>query len=312
VSDASLASDAPTSGPALVPMQRPPEELRAISLSKDSPRDNHERWARQSIEGSRTNAGSEIIAWNVSNPTLSVFEPADPSHPHGALVVLPGGSFNGLAIEREGYSVGLWLAKQGITAFVLKYRVAPMPDNPAEFLAAASKGPQLAWHHRPGPACAQLQGTTMSAYAAGREDAIHALGYVRQSAPQWHVLRDRVGVIGFSAGGIIVSSLSAALPESARPNLIAVIYGAALCNEKTEPRPPPLFIAAASDDTEIPLDATLSLMRSRHAFDGHVELHMFGSGGHGFGVMRQSARSDNWMDEFITWLQSNGFPGAEL
>src|SRR5215475_9076461 len=135
---------------------------------------------------------TEVVS-NVTKPSLTVFRPA-PDHRNGtAIIVAPGGGFMALSIDSEGNDVAKYLAAKGVTAFVLRYRIAHTgEDAPAEFSAMLADRPKFT----------QLLDKTVPLSIA---DGIAAVAYVRKHAADWGVSPDRVGIIGFSAGGTVAA-----------------------------------------------------------------------------------------------------------
>jgi acetyl esterase/lipase len=217
------------------------------------------------------------------------------------VVVAPGGAYMALALETEGYRVARRLADAGVAAFVLKYRVDPTPREPEVFIAAITQrvqqgglaDPQAPWPHYPceADACA---------------DGLAALRWVRQRGAAWGLDPARVGIMGFSAGGMLAMRVACQYPDAAsRPGFVASVYGAM---DRTMPLPadaPPLFLAAAADDALLAHMALPMMARWRAA--GHpAELHLYERGGHGFGARAQGSSSDQWLSHFLHWLRCRG------
>src|SRR5262249_52447091 len=148
-------------------------------------------------------------------PTLTVFRPA-PSTANGtSIVVAPGGGFMALSINSEGIDVAKYLAAKGVTAFVLKYRVAQTGDDATqEFMTLYTTDRQK---------FVEKVGKVIPLAIA---DGQAAVTYVRQHAPQWGVSSDRVGIIGFSAGGTVTMGVAFNYTPEGRPSFIAPIYAA--------------------------------------------------------------------------------------
>ncbi len=151
-------------------------------------------------------AGKTHIITNVTVPTLSVFKPTPGTATGAAMIVVPGGAFRALPCDLEGTEIANWLARHGITAFVLKYRVRP-PG------ASAPAGPETFDHF--------LVRTTAARASA---DATQALKILRARADNLGIDPHRVGMIGFSAGAI--TTLDVATGGSSRPDYVVSAYGA--------------------------------------------------------------------------------------
>jgi acetyl esterase/lipase len=233
---------------------------------------------------------------NVTVPSLTVFKPSAGKANGTSMIVLPGGGFQRLAMEHEGYDVAKWLAEQGVTAFVLKYRVRPIPGfginvdlskNPGRFAEFArtfevGRGPAIA-------------------------DAIQAMRYVRSHATSYAIATDRVGMIGFSAGAITTLGVILNGTPADRPNFAAPIYGAMIETKAPPADAPPIFLAVAQDDPSVPAVQSL-LTYNRWTEAGlPAELHVYERGGHGFGMRKLDAPVDHWTEAFAAWLASHGW-----
>jgi acetyl esterase/lipase len=241
-----------------------------------------------------------MTVFNVSNPTLTLFRP-DPAIATGtAIIICPGGGFHFLSIDNEGNEVAKWLVKKGITAFVLKYRVAHInSDDPyGDFLAGISEGPRKAeWR-------AETEATIPLCIADGRA----AIAYLRNHAAEYGIAPDRIGIIGFSAGGTVTASSAFNYSKENRPDFVAPIYAYMPATLQSEPLAdaPPMFLVCASDDqlslTPQSVDLYNKWLSSKHS----VEMHLYAKGGHGFGMNVQHIPTDAWIDRFGEWL---GFLG---
>jgi acetyl esterase/lipase len=224
------------------------------------------------------------------------------------MIIAPGGAFMELAIEREGYSIARWLHHRGIAAFVLKYRLEPMPADPQEALIEFAKQVTASMRRaRPGGAVLidLLSEQQSRALSAAEEDAREAIRYVRSHAAQWGLSMNRIGIVGFSAGAAI--AVGSALNEDAasRPDLLASIYGALPDATPISTTTPPAFIAVAADDGFA--SYSLRLYSAWRAQGVSAELHVLENGGHAFGMLHQGKSSDHWLELFDHWLGAHGF-----
>ena len=235
---------------------------------------------------------------NVTKPTLTPFLP-DPEKATGAAVIVaPGGAFMGLSITHEGTAVAEALAKRGIAAFVLKYRLLPTPASQQEadaYIGARMRGVD---RNR------QADGPRLSNPDATK-DALTALALVRARASEWDVDRDRVGMIGFSAGAM--TSLEALLTggKGKGPAFVGYIYGPQDAVDVPSDAAP-LFDAIALND---PLFASngFPIVHSWLNAGRSVELHAYQKGRHGFGLGFPGTTSTLMLTEFTTWLDMLGF-----
>lgn len=232
---------------------------------------------------------------NVSAPTLQVFSAVEGNCHGGAVLVCPGGGYGILASEHEGSAVCEWLNQQGFTAVLLKYRV-PRRDD-------------LAKHHAP------------------LQDAQRAISLMRSHAEQWQIDPQRIGVLGFSAGGHL-AAMAMSNPErtypidpaidkvSCRPDFGILIYPAYLVDEndpnKLSPElafnkdSQPTFLAVASNDRWASSSARLYLELQR--LEIPVEMHAFAEGGHGFGIIKnKDLPVGSWPKLCAEWLRAMGF-----
>jgi acetyl esterase/lipase len=247
----------------------------------------------------------------VSEPTLSVFLPAKEKATGAAVIICPGGGYSILAIGHEGYAVAKRLNEAGIAAFVLKYR---LPSD--EIMVDKSFGPL--------------------------QDAQQAIYLVRKDASKYNVNPSKIGIMGFSAGGHLASSLTVHYEDSKipnpekvslRPDFSILIYpvvsfvhsphvGSAVnllgksapeaqknyfSNERgVTSQTPPTFLVHANDDNVVPVANSIAFNEALVASKVPVETHLYQAGGHGFGLNNKTTR-DQWFDHLQNWLRSNHF-----
>jgi acetyl esterase/lipase len=232
---------------------------------------------------------------NVTRPTLTIFKPPPKVRNGTAVIIYPGGGFMAVAIDSEGTEVAKYLAAKGVTAVVLKYRVAHTGDDATqEFFQLFADKPKYN---------AMLDETIPLTIA----DANAAMGYVRQHATQWGVSPDHIGIIGFSAGGFMAAEIAVQQAPETRPAFAAVIYGGSISDTAVPPDAPPMFIAAATDDGLGLAPNSIALYQKWTAAKKPAELHMYVKGDHGFGMMQQNLPTDHWIDRFAEWLKIEGF-----
>jgi acetyl esterase/lipase len=238
---------------------------------------------------------TEVVT-NVTKPTLTVFKPSAESRNGTAVVICPGGGFMALSITSEGIDVAKYLAARGVTAFVLKYRLAHTgEDATKEFTTLYADRPKFQ----------QTVGTVIPLAVA---DGLAAMTYVRQHASQWEVSSDRVGMIGFSAGGRVTAGVAFQYSPESRPAFVAPIYAGGDWKNLTVPHDaPPMFIAAATDDSLGLAPVSVALYEKWTDAKKPAELHMYAKGGHGFGMRKQNLPTDHWIDRFADWLDFQGW-----
>ena len=271
-------------------------------------------------------AGRQIIGViNVTRPTFTVYSPSA-NNTGVAIVVFPGGGYQGLAIDLEGTEVCDWLTPQGITCVLLKYRVTELGPYP-------KSGP---YPESP----------------MALEDAQRTLGLLRLNAAQWHIDPHKIGVLGFSAGGHLAAAISnhfeqrlypaidAADKESCRPDFAVAIYPGHLSLHAAQfdarqgarkfviPHPenqsisdsylalnpdlhvtsrtPPTFLLQAEDDHVDSVYDSLSYFIALRNAEVPAEMHLYPQGGHAFGLRQTNLPITQWPRLVETWLKSIG------
>lgn len=249
-----------------------------------------ENWTHHEQENFNQSWQTQVV-FNVTDPTLTVFSP-DPAKINGtAIVICPGGGFHALSINSEGFDVARWLAARGVTCFVLKYRLVECKTD----------DPPTEMRDKVGPAMAQACAPVIPlAHADGQR----AIAYVRQHAAVYGLDPNRIGIIGFSAGGTVAASVGYTYTPESRPDFVAPIYlQYDWAIRTTVPDDaPPIFLLAATND-EIGLAShSVRLYNDWSAAGKSAELHLYAKGGHGFGMRQQNLPSDHWIELFGDWL----------
>src|SRR5215469_13305226 len=239
---------------------------------------------------------TEVVT-NVTKPTLTVFKPVPGTENGTAIIVCPGGGFMALSIDSEGIGVAKYLAAKGVTAFVLKYRLAHTGEDATQEFVTLYADRQ------------KFRETVSNIVPLSIADGLAAVAYIRQHAAQWGVSPDRIGIIGFSAGGAVTAGVAFQYTRESRPAFVAPIYaGAGRFKDASVPADaPPMFIAAATDDSLGLAEDSVALYQKWNTAQKPVELHMYAKGGHGFGMRKQNLPTDHWIDRFADWLELNGW-----
>lgn len=239
---------------------------------------------------------------NVVRPTLTAFLP-DPAVATGTgIIVAPGGGFHMLSMDNEGTDVAAWLNERGIAAFVLKYRLVDTGPTDADFQQAFIRlFTQLVDPDRTRDDV--LDGVAPGIPELATADGLQAMRLVRARASEWGV--ERLGFMGFSAGAYVTTAVTLTGEASTRPDFIAPIYGGKVDAEITADAPP-LFSMVCADDG-LCLSGTIRLFQAWRAAGRPAELHVYGSGGHGFGISKLGKPVDTWPDRFADWLTAEGF-----
>ena len=250
---------------------------------------------------------------NVSQPTLTLYSPKG-QNTGVAVIVFPGGGYKILAIDLEGTEIAEWLTSKGITCVLLKYRV---PFS--------------------GPYMDEERGRIYPKAPMALQDAQRTLRLVRYHATEWHINPNKVGVMGFSAGGHLVAGMStrfnerlyepvdAADNESCRPDFAVACYpGHLWANEdrdrstitdekfdlRSDIRPtretPPTLLLQAENDNVDPIEESLAYYIALKRAAVPVEMHLYAEGRHAFGVRRTKLPITAWPELFETWLKTLG------
>lgn len=270
--------------------------------------------------GSEKWTWTERAAGSASNPTIQnvvhpelMYYPADKDKAVGtAVIVAPGGGFQNLMMSYEGVDVAKRLNDMGVDAFVLKYRLKYTDPN-ARRPAAASQA--AAATTRPAVAAAAPttapSGVIESGPQAGQNirelggaDGQAAVKLLRAHAADYGFKPDRLGMIGFSAGGsVLLHSVKG--DADGRPNFGMAVYAADANGDAPPAGAPPLFIAVAADDQSVGFQHSLDLFSAWRKANVPVELHVFQSGAHGFRT--KGGGADHYMDRVEEWMKVNGW-----
>lgn len=248
--------------------------------------------------------GPTKLITNVTRPTLTIYQPAIYNNTGTAMLICPGGGYHNLFWELEGEEVAAWLNTQGIAGIILKYRC---PRRPGDVKNEPPLGPLM--------------------------DAQRAVSLVRSRAAEWGIDPKRIGMVGFSAGGHLSLATATSFEKrtyepqdaidqtSCRPDFAVCCYSGYLKpKDKDGYSPsmgapagtPPVFLAHSTDDKisdpENSIFAYLALKRANVP----VELHLYATGDHDFGVRQNHQLPSTWPNLCLRWLRSNGLlkPGS--
>ena len=238
------------------------------------------------------------IKWltNVTKPTLTVFRPARDKDTGVAVLICPGGGYHNLAWDLEGEDVAAWLNSLGITGIVLKYRC---PRRPGDVKGEPPAGPL--------------------------KDAQRAVSLVRSRAQNWGIDPKKIGMIGVSAGGHLVGSAATNFEKrtydpiddidnvSCRPDFGIMAYSGYFKVKdglsptvKTPADAPPLFFVHATDDKVSDVEHSVEFYVALKRAKLDAEMHIYATGGHGFGVKRDGPTA-SWTKTCIEWMRQKGF-----
>jgi len=235
----------------------------------------------------RVTEGGDHVISNIHVPSITAYLPSEGAT-GAAVVIAPGGGHRSLWIDHEGYNEADWLADHGVAAFVLKYRLARMPDSPYKIDEHSL------------------------------QDAQRAIRMIRARSREWGVDPNRIGVMGFSAGGEIAAlaadrydagkaqSSDPIERKSSKPAFQALIYPAIpqlTLNDET----PPAFLVCGEQDRQNISEGLPELYLQMKRAGISAELHVFAGVGHGFGLRdRLSGPVSHWLEHFRGWMDARG------
>jgi len=261
----------------------------------DGPAPGSENWNWNEAENDNNSWQTKVV-YNVTKPTLTVFIPEANKANGTAVIIAPGGGFHALSINSEGLDVAKWLMQKGVTCFVLKYRLIHVLSNDptAEFAAKMGKK--------------EFDDEVTKLMPLVIADGRNAIAYVRKHAAEYNIDINRIGIMGFSAGGTVATSTLFGYTKENRPDFAAPIYPffpSAMIGTVANDAPP-LFIATASDDGLGLAPHSIGLYNKWLSTKHDAELHMYAKGNHGFGMRKQNLPTDNWIERFYDWMGVQG------
>ncbi len=229
---------------------------------------------------------------NVVDPALIPVLPGKGKSTGVAMIVAPGGSFERLYIDTEGFVIARRLAARGVSAFVLKYRTRPLPRTAAEIAAMPRTAPV---DEPPHP----------EAKPEAVADAQAAVRYLREHATQLRIDPAKIGFVGFSAGAMTTLAVGVTPDRTARPDFIAPIYGP-LWLRPVPSDAPPLFTALALDDPIFGAGEEMPLIQAWRDAKRPINVHLYHRGGHGFATKSSAEAPKLWFEEMFAWMQDLG------
>lgn len=269
----------------------------------------------QESEEVEVSSESRGISWieNVQEPSLAVYLPTKANATDMAVIVCPGGGYKKLAYDLEGLDIASWLNSKGIAAFILKYR---LPHSKS----------------------------VITSHEAPLQDALRAIRTVRQNAEKWNISKNKIGIIGFSAAGHLVSTVGTHFNHirtsntnsidaiSARPDFMALIYPVITMNDPYTHKgsrkyllgespdqklidyysnelhvtkdTPPTFLVHSSDDTSVPVENSLLFYKALRKEKIYSEMHIYPTGGHGYSLSVGKGHLQTWPDRLHDWILS--------
>ncbi len=261
----------------------------------------HENTAEVSWTGGEKAYFSELwenpVVTNVSVPTMEVFRPEDGTANGTSVIVAPGGGLFALSIESEGTSVAKWLNSKGVTAFVLKYRLVPTgEDGVKEIMDLGNTNPE------------EIGRRVIPVLPLSTNDGLAAIAHVRSNSEKYGVQPNKIGFMGFSAGGAVTMSVTLNYTKENRPDFIVPVYPwmTVMGPYEVPEDAPPMLVVCASDDPLGLAAPSTDLYASWLKAGKSVGLHMYSKGGHGFGMKPQGLPSDHWIARFFDWALAEG------
>jgi len=233
---------------------------------------------------------TEVVT-NVSKPTLEIFLAEEPNG--AAVVICPGGGLYAHSIESEGRLVAKALNEVGVSAFVLEYRLVPTGEDGVADITRE-------WQN--------LETKVSQVLPLSISDAQQAILHLRSNADQYQIDTDRIGLMGFSAGGAVTMGVTYANMDGTAPDFIAPVY----FWEDAQPimdvplSAGPAFILCASDDGLDLGPASVELYQSWIKAGKSAELHMYSKGDHGFGMRDTEFPVGTWIHRFTDWMKVEG------
>ncbi|MBL8614487.1 MAG: alpha/beta hydrolase [Deltaproteobacteria bacterium] len=256
----------------------------------------------EGLRAVRTGHGPGYLAiTEVSTPTVTVFQPKLPAV-SGAVLVFPGGGFRALAIDIEGEEACAWLTARGLRCALVKYRV-PRSNHHWDVGSQRHVTPPVAW---------------------AVQDAQRAVRLVRAQAQALGIDPQKIGVMGFSAGGYLVAQLSATPgdsyrpvdaidAQSSRPDFAVALYPGHICRQgsldpglRFTKTTPPTFLLHAWDDPVDPVCNSTLYAQALAAAGAKAEVHLFAQGGHAFGLRSSGLPVSSWPRLVEDWLRTIG------
>ena len=256
-----------------------------------------QKWDLQSFKENRVFISEQEGIWldNISEPEMYVYRAQGNSVTDKAMIICPGGGLFFSAYEKEGVKLAKKLSLNGITAIVLKYRTYPRKGSVIDWAGTLWDKPQMAID----------SAKIILPYSS--KDALTAIEVMRKKAKKYNIDSNKIGLMGFSAGGAVTMETAYNSTTKNQPNFIAPVYPWMDIVKKQEipSNKPPAFIACANNDElkEIP-SSSIRIYQDWIQADAKVELHMFSEGGHGFGMNKLDSPVDKWSDLLIDWILS--------
>ena len=256
---------------------------------------DYQKWELKSFKENRVLISEQEGVWldNISEPEMDLYKAQGNSITDKTMIICPGGGLFFSAYEKEGVKLAKKLASNGITAIVMKYRTYPRKGSVIDWAGTLWDKPQMAID----------SAKIILPYST--KDALTAIELMREKAAKYNINPNKIGLMGFSAGGAVTMEAAYTSISKNQPNFIAPIYPwmDIVEGQKVPSNKPPAFITCANNDEfrEIPT-SSVQIYQDWIQAGAKVELHMFSEGGHGFGMNKINSPVDRWSQLLIDWI----------
>jgi len=254
----------------------------------------HQEWELKSFEENSVLISEQEGIWldNISKPEISLYKAKGNSITDKAMIICPGGGLFFSAYEKEGVKLAKKLAQNGITAVILKYRTYPRKGSVIKWSQTLWDKPQMAID----------SAKIILPYSS--KDALSAIELIRNNAIKYNINPNKIGLMGFSAGGAVTMEAAYTSVMKNQPNFIAPIYPwmDIVDNQKVPINKPPAFVSCANDDPLELAAPSVQIYQDWILAGAEAELHMFSKGGHGYGMNKINAPVDRWSQLLIDWI----------
>ena len=254
----------------------------------------HQEWELKSFKENSVLISEQEGIWldNISKPEISLYKAKGNSITDKAMIICPGGGLFFSAYEKEGVKLAKKLAQNGITAVILKYRTYPRKGSVIKWSQTLWDKPQMAID----------SAKIILPYSS--KDALSAIELIRNNAIKYNINPNKIGLMGFSAGGAVTMEAAYTSVMKNQPNFIAPIYPwmDIVDNQKVPINKPPAFVSCANDDPLELAAPSVQIYQDWILAGAEAELHMFSKGGHGYGMNKINAPVDRWSQLLIDWI----------
>ena len=254
----------------------------------------HQKWELKSFKENSVLISEQEGIWldNISKPEISLYKAKGNSITDKAMIICPGGGLFFSAYEKEGVKLAKKLAQNGITAVILKYRTYPRKGSVIKWSQTLWDKPQMAID----------SAKIILPYSS--KDALSAIELIRNNASKYNINPNKIGLMGFSAGGAVTMEAAYTSVIKNQPNFIAPIYPwmDIVDNQKVPLNKPPAFVSCANDDPLELAAPSVQIYQDWILAGAEAELHMFSKGGHGYGMNKINAPVDRWSQLLIDWI----------